>query len=394
MGAEMEFEALDFSTTAEHINSQTDMEVGDLDLPPAARRLNSQTEMEVGDLDLPPAARRLRGGGFEPLNPEELRMGPKRMTGIERKKPIGTVGGFAVHNNEREPTRTMLKSGPGLKPERSRSRSPLRAGKSSPGGAMRLIGEFDDGLPEIEMISEVTSKTREEIEIEGEMIKQTYINEGIQAKNEAKGWADKMVAMAKTDIAKMYAEHNKEYEQIKADVYKTTEELARKDGYADGNAKGYEEGYATGLRKCKETMQELVAALEDVVNSKDQILKEYKQELFNSIFTISNKIIADSLKQRDKAVITKMLQAAAKGFRNSEYVKITLSKLDVDIMSEADMDCLRKVFRDTQHIEFEISKDAPSGTMILDNGSEITDAGTGTQLNMIKDLAEGKFKDN
>ena len=37
-------------------------------------------------------------------------------------------------------------------------------------------------------------------------------------------------------------------------------------------------------------------------------------------------------------------------------------------------------------------RDAPSGTVIIDNGSEITDAGIMTQLKMIEELGKGKYR--
>ena len=39
-----------------------------------------------------------------------------------------------------------------------------------------------------------------------------------------------------------------------------------------------------------------------------------------------------------------------------------------------------------------VLKDAPSGTVIIDNGSEITDAGIQTQLKMIEELGRGKYR--
>jgi DNA-binding NtrC family response regulator len=57
-----------------------------------------------------------------------------------------------------------------------------------------------------------------------------------------------------------------------------------------------------------------------------------------------------------------------------------------------DLEDLTRIFGENQHIEFEILKEAPKGTLILDNGSEITDAGIHTQLKMIENLGKGKFK--
>ncbi|MDR1754138.1 MAG: hypothetical protein LBR74_04435 [Eubacterium sp.] len=336
-------------------------------------------------------------GGFTPLDIEDLRKngglktGPHDASFSQRHKPTGTVGGFPVQHLESSSKYEGFVSGPKVK--KQLLGPALRSGLSA-SGPVKFVGELEENLPEIEIINEVAPKTREELDLEGEMIKQTYINEGIQARNEAKAWADKMVAMAKKDIAKMYEDHNKECERIKIKTYEEANERAYAEGFSEGKDKGYEEGYTLGLRKCKETMQELLSALEGVVNGKDEIFQKYEAQLFDSIFTIANKVTSDSLKQRDKAVILKMLKSAAKGFRNSEYVKITLSKLDVEGMTTAEMDSLRDVFRDTQHIEIEVLKDAPAGTLILDSGSEITDAGIPTQLKMIENLGKGKFRDS
>jgi flagellar assembly protein FliH len=165
-----------------------------------------------------------------------------------------------------------------------------------------------------------------------------------------------------------------------------------KAGFAAGEKPGYDAGFAAGKAECAETLAEITAVIGRIPAEKERIFKEYENRLFDLIFTVSNKITAGSLNQKDKSVISRMLKEAAKSFRGSSDIKVSLSKLDVEESVNVDLNELRAVFGENQNIEFEILKDAPKGTLILDNGSEITDAGIQTQLKMIENLGKGKFR--
>jgi flagellar assembly protein FliH len=234
---------------------------------------------------------------------------------------------------------------------------------------------------------------RKEIITQYDALRQQYIAEGEKARFDAQEWAQRLIETTENDIRMLFSKNAQDC----AEKLKASGEQGYKEGYekgfSEGSEKGYEEGYANALNKCKDTLQELMNLLRVIDEEREKYFKEYENKLFDTIFTIANKITVDSLKQKDKTVITKMLREAAKSFRNSEYVKVTLSKLDTEQIGTAGMDAMREIFRDTQHIEFEIVKDAPEGTLILDNGSEITDAGVATQLMMIEKLGKGKFRD-
>ncbi|MCL1881718.1 MAG: hypothetical protein FWF76_06020 [Oscillospiraceae bacterium] len=236
---------------------------------------------------------------------------------------------------------------------------------------------------------------------------------------------DEIVAEHKKACTQMKAEYEekckKVFEEAEADSFKAVEEAtetaelvrnaaekdavnirkeAEKSGYSDGyeagEKAGHEDGFAKGREECGETLRELTVAFERIPEEKAKIFKEYENQLFDLIFTISNKITANSLNQKDKSVISKMLKETARGFRGSAFVKVSLSKIDVEESANVDLDELSRVFGnlgDTkQVVEFEILKDAPKGTLILDNGSEITDAGIQTQLKMIENIGKGKFR--
>jgi flagellar biosynthesis/type III secretory pathway protein FliH len=180
------------------------------------------------------------------------------------------------------------------------------------------------------------------------------------------------------------------------DLRKKSEEEGYEDGFKAGEKPGYDDGFAKGRGECAEILRELSAIVSRIPDEKEKIFKEHENRLFDLIFTISNKVTAGSLNQKDKSVISQMLKEAARSFRGSSYVKVSLSKIDVEESANVDLDELTRIFDtfgERQQVEFEILKDAPRGTLILDNGSEITDAGIQTQLTMIENLGKGKFRD-
>ena len=139
-------------------------------------------------------------------------------------------------------------------------------------------------------------------------------------------------------------------------------------------------------------LAELKKVSEQINSEKQELFDSYEVEIFDTVMEIVNKITLNSLGQKDKALIKKTVKEAGKAFRNSEYVKLTLSKTDVSEEMAADADYFKKLFTNVKTVEVEVLKDAPSGTVIIDNGSEITDAGIQTQLKMIEELGRGKYR--
>jgi len=230
---------------------------------------------------------------------------------------------------------------------------------------------------------------RERMLRECEELRSKYSDEAeqfmIRAKEKAAEVYEKTREMAQQTID----EANEKSEQIKNNAA----DEGRKQGYDDGHKKGYDEGYVAALKKCKDTLVELKSINEQIIAEKEQIFREYENQLFDTIFDIAQKITINSLKQKDKAVISKMIKEAGKRYRNSKNVKISLSSLDISETAEIDDAVLAEAFRPGTNVEIEILKDAPEGTLILDDGAEITDAGVPTQLKMIEQLGKGKYRD-
>ena len=271
--------------------------------------------------------------------------------------------------------------------------------------------DFGEKAPEAENETEETTPDNAEVQAEikaqledamaqrqrlideGGAEKERLIKDGTAIAEKAKKDTEKLILKVKNACEKMQADAELEAKELREKAKTEGHDQGFAQGLAEGEKKGYDEGYVKGLTKCRDTLIELKNALESFEKEKESYFKTYEHQIFNTIFDIAQKITLDSLKQKDKAVLQKMLKQAAKDFLTSENVKITLSALDVNEEVGTDIDTLRSCFRENQHVEFEVLKDAPSGTLIIDNGSEITDAGIPTQLKMIGELGSGKYRD-
>lgn len=226
------------------------------------------------------------------------------------------------------------------------------------------------------------------------------INEYEQLRQKYEKQSEEYVLRAKEKAAEVY-EKTKEIAHKTVDEARSEAETIKKsafeegsrNGYDEGYKKGYDEGYVAALKKCRETLVELKTAIEEVGVKKNDIFLNYEHALFDVIFEIAQKVTLGTLKQKDKSVIHKMLKEAGKSFRGSKNVKITLSRLDIAEEAEIPDELIEEIFRGGTNVEIEILKDAPSGTLIIDNGAEITDAGVLTQLKMIEQLGRGKYRD-
>ena len=231
-----------------------------------------------------------------------------------------------------------------------------------------------------ESTDEISVRHRQELEQEKDKITSYYRAEGEKALAEARERAQKILSdteqQAQDYAAKAKAQAEAIFEKSKA----------------DGFAKGHEDGYAAGLDKCRDMLSELKKLSEQIVSDKAELFDSYEVEIFDTVMEIVNRITLNSLGQKDKAVVKKTIKEAGKRFRGSEYVKLTLSKTDVSEEMAADTDYFKKLFTNVKNVEVEVLKDAPSGTVIIDNGSEITDAGISTQLKMIEELGRGKYR--
>ena len=259
-------------------------------------------------------------------------------------------------------------------------------------------GSTDGGEPdEGESVpAEEARIEREKLIAEYESIRNKYEHESEEFVLRARSKATEIYEKTKELAQQTILDARSEAEQILNSARSEAEELKESEkraGREEGEKQGFDEGYVKALKKCKETLVELKDLAEQVTADKSEIMMQYERQLFDTIFDICQRVTMGALAQKEKGIITRMIHEAGRKYKASKNVKIILSKLDVSEEAEIDEQLLKDVFRNCENVEIEIQEDAPSGTLLIDDGSEITDASVMTQLKMVEQLGKGKYRD-
>lgn len=197
------------------------------------------------------------------------------------------------------------------------------------------------------------------------------------AKATAEKTANEIIENAKTDAL---------------EVHKQSSDEGFKEGFELGKHEGFSEAKEQVFTEMQEHFDSLQKLLNEINENKSNLFDKYENDLIETIFEISQKIVLDSLNDKDKDVIRKTIKNASKHFRTSQYLKISLCNNEYNRELASDEVFLKEIAGNIPNIEIELLKDAEMGTVILDNGNGITDASISVQLKMIEELGKGRFK--
>lgn len=211
-------------------------------------------------------------------------------------------------------------------------------------------------------------------------MKARYVEQGKEVILEAKRRAESIISTANDNAG-----------QIIADA-----ETNRDSVYIKAKAEGFEQGQKDGRDACfaagRDILDEAKAYADKINSEKDQLFADYEKDIYDTVMQIAKKVTLDSITAKDSAAIKRLIKKAAKEFRNSDRIKITLKDNGANEELTADYEYLRELCGGIQYVDVELLPEAEEGTVIVDNGSEIVDAGIQTQLRMIQELGDGKFK--
>lgn len=158
-------------------------------------------------------------------------------------------------------------------------------------------------------------------------------------------------------------------------------EQARKEGFDEGFAQGREES----LEKYKKYIDAAGKLLSEINSHKDAYYISNEEELRETAFAVTEKIVMAEIKN-DPAIIDGIIAEAAKNFRNADYIKVTLAEDEITERFRTDEKLINEIIPFIPEIEIEFDSEAEEGTVILDNGSEIVDAGVPTQLEFLQEI--------
>lgn len=179
--------------------------------------------------------------------------------------------------------------------------------------------------------------------------------------------------------------------KAKADTMAIMEKAKRECAILKEQAKkeGHDEGFADGRKESLEKYEKYIDAsgrlLSEINSRKEAYYVSTEEEMRQTVFELVNKIVRTELKINPQ-VIEGLIAEAAKNFRNSDYVKITLAEDGITERFRTDEKLIKDIIPFIPEVEIELDEDAEEGTVIVDNGSEIVDAGVPTQLEFLKEI--------
>lgn len=193
--------------------------------------------------------------------------------------------------------------------------------------------------------------------------------------------ADKMIADAKSKTKAVFDAAEEECARLR--------EQAKKEGFDEG----FEEGRKEALAKCEKYLETASALLSEINSKKEAYFISHEYELCETVLDMVRKITLSEIKT-DPEVIDRIAANAAKSFRNSDYVKISLAQGEASRSFVTDKEFVKSLIPFIPEIEVEEldPSDAPPGTVVLDNGSEIIDASIPTQLDFLKEIMKSSHK--
>lgn len=235
---------------------------------------------------------------------------------------------------------------------------------------------LDDKLQQVAFREKQLEQQKKELE----ELKERCVQQGKDIILEAKSRAESIVKTANDNASQIIsdAEANRDSVYIKA----------KADGFEQGTRDGREACLAAG----RDILDEAKSYAEKINADKDKLFADYEKEIYDTVMQIAKKVTLDSISSKDSAAVKRLIKKAAKEFRNCERIKITLNENGANEELTGDYEYLKELCGGIPNVEVELLPEAEPGTVIVDNGSEIVDAGIQTQLRMIQELGSGKFK--
>lgn len=161
--------------------------------------------------------------------------------------------------------------------------------------------------------------------------------------------------------------------------------ILKEKAKAEGFKEGFDEGKRQSLEKCSKYVDASAQLLSDINSHKEAYYMENERELRELACLMVEKITGEELKA-DPKIIERIIEDAAKSFRNSDYIKISLADGQISRELKTDVKLVKKIIPYIKDIDIEILPDAEEGTVILDNDEEIIDASVPTQLDFLKEI--------
>lgn len=239
----------------------------------------------------------------------------------------------------------------------------------------------------------LSADERKNAELERKAAEEKNLKEAVDA--EVKRILDEQSIALEYKRSTIIEEAKKQANAISEDAKKTTAavlektskecvllmEQAKKDGYNEG----YQNGHKESLEKCKKYIDGAAKLLAEINTRKEAYYISNEKELRDTVFMMTQKIVKAEL-EVNPLVVERIIADAAKGYRNSDYIKISVSDGEISEKIKTDKTFINKLIPFIKDIEIEVLPEAENGTIILDDDQNIVDASIPTQLDFLKEI--------
>lgn len=247
---------------------------------------------------------------------------------------------------------------------------------------------FSEDNPEDEdALRRRLEKERHEQEVQSEISRQVDAIKN-QLEQENAEFFQKSEHMRQKIINDAKAQADEIMKKVKLDA-ETELENARKKGFEEG----FNAGRGEALSQCETYVKTAAQFLSEINSRKEAYFIQNEEKLLDISIEMTEKITLEELKT-DKNVLFRIVEQAAKNFRNSDYIKISFAKGDVSREVVTDLEFIKTLVGNIPEIEVEVLPEAAEGTVILDNNSEIIDASVPTQLELLKEIMKNSKNKN
>ncbi len=250
--------------------------------------------------------------------------------------------------------------------------------------------EPEQELSEEEKAALLKVRKEEEERKRIEALAEERVNEIIAAHREAvNNESEAIIAKAKAEAARIEEKSRAAAAETLRYAGEEAEALKKKyreEGYKDG----FDAGREDAAKKCQGYLDAAGQFLEEINAHKEAYYISNEAEFRDTVVFATEKIVLEKIRKSDK-IVEKIIAQAAKSFRNSDFVKISVLEGSVSKQFRTDMAYVSAIAENIPDVEVEIlpPEEYPEGTVILDNGSEIIDASVPTQIEFLKEIVNG-----
>ncbi|MGN0678259.1 MAG: hypothetical protein ACI4JS_01190 [Oscillospiraceae bacterium] len=299
--------------------------------------------------------------------------------GVLKYNSVRWVGGVDIQNTLDIPRPTVSDSAGKAVPEAGEPEK--NGGEAEGGGSDAPKSRFSAEEILVQRETEIILKQRELERMREEltMLREQYVEQGKNVILEAKRRAEGIIRSAEEQSNEIINNAQQQRDDVLI--------KARQEGFEHGK----KDGVAAVMSAGQSVLDEARDFAEQINVQKAELFERYEKEIYDTVMDIANKVTMNSMSVKDGTAAKKLIKKAAKEFRNSQIIRITLDENGASTELAGDYEFLKEVGGGIAHVEVELLADAEPGTVIVDNGEEITDAGIQTQLKMIQELGKGMF---